>query len=243
VALPDEDRSFVRPTGWLCAGKIGTRREFISRRAVAVTAPRDIGMQRLETLAFLNWTLPVLTETFPDLSPSLLIVGAPPTMWRGGLSAPGSLYVNADRALISENGTSTLLHELIHMAGMHSAQKGADWIVEGVAEYYSLQILLRSGGITSERFGIAMADQVDWAAKDNGRLAHPSSGANTAYAVTVLHALDGELQARGASLDELVQHLRAGGEISNEAIAEHAQALLGKPSRVLTQALDRASEK
>ena len=59
-------------------------------------------------------------------------------MWRGGLSAPQSLFVHSDRPLISENATSTLLHEVMHLAlGIRAAEQ-FDWIVEGLASYFAL---------------------------------------------------------------------------------------------------------
>ena len=100
-------------------------------------------MRRLDLLTFLHWTLPELSRTFTDLPERILIAGAPNGMWRGGLSAPASLYMHVGRPVVSENRTSTVLHELIHLAGFHSAAEGADWIVEGVPEYYSLLLLKR----------------------------------------------------------------------------------------------------
>ena len=50
------------------------------------------------------------------------------------MSGPGSLYVHADRPMISENGTSTMLHELVHVAMGVSGSAHDDWLVEGLAE-------------------------------------------------------------------------------------------------------------
>ena len=71
-------------------------------------------------------------------------------MWRGALSAPQSLYVHAERPLLSGNATSTLLHEIVHIGLGLADERGADWIVEGLAEYYSLEVLRRSGTISEE---------------------------------------------------------------------------------------------
>ena len=128
-------------------------------------------------------------------------------MWRGGLSAPTSLYLHPDRPLISGNGTSTLLHELVHLAVRDVSGEPDDWLVEGLAEYYSLDILRRTGGISQGRFDAALASLEEWADRDGGRLAHPSKGADTAYAVLVLHELAGSLEQHGESLDTLVHEL------------------------------------
>ena len=54
----------------------------------------------------------------------LLIVSGPDSMWRGGLSGSGSIYLHADRPLISQNGTSTPLHEMVHVAsGLHGSRR------------------------------------------------------------------------------------------------------------------------
>jgi len=238
LSVDDSERNFKRPTGWLVGGKIGTRRDFVNGRHIAVSAPVGSGIRRLDTLSFLSWTVPELARAFPSLPRHILIAGAPDEMWRGGLSAPSSLYMHAGRPLISENGTSTLLHELIHLAGMHSAHDGADWIVEGVAEYYSLLVLKRSGGITQDRFDNALARLQLWVDSGNGKLADPSKGVDTAAAVLVLHDLAAELQAQGAHIDQLTARLLEAPRISNEAMLQAAQTLLGRPSKVLATALD-----
>ena len=236
-SLPSSERNFTRPTGWLVGGKIGTRRDVIGGRRVAVSAPIGSGVRRLDTLAFLSWTLPPLADAFPGLPKRILIAGAPQKMWRGGLSAPGSIYQHADRPLISENGTSTLIHELVHLAGMHSAADGADWIVEGVAEYYSLLILKRSGGISVKRFDAAIDKLQNWVDRENGTLHDPSKGVDTAAAVLTLHALAAELQAAGSHIDHLISHLLAGETITEASLIEGASILLGHPSEVLKQRL------
>ena len=105
----DGNRKYLRPTGWLVGGKIGTRRDAIAGRLVTLAAPDNSGFRRLDTLAFLNWTLPEVAKTFPTLPKKLLVVGAPEPMWRGGLSGPNSLYIHVTRPLVSENSTSPMI--------------------------------------------------------------------------------------------------------------------------------------
>ena len=226
------ERNFNRPTGWLLGGELGTRRENINGRELVVSAPLNSGMRRLDIAAFIRWTLPELSRVFPRMPDHILIVGAPPGMWRGGLSAPGSLYLHVERPLISENATSTLIHELIHLAGVHSAADDADWIVEGLAEYYSLLILKRTGGISESRFHQSLEQLAEWASDEDGKLASPSKGADTAAAVLLLHDLAGELQAAGQHIDTLAGELvKRGFEVDTlKAICEE---LLGRPSRIL----------
>lgn len=202
------DRLFPRPVGWAVAGQIGVRRDRIADRRVAVAAPIGEGFRRQDTLAFLRWTLPALIQVFPEFYDRLLIVGGGQNMWRGGLSGPASLYLHPDRPLISGNATSTLLHELIHVAIGNLPGDRDDWLVEGLAEYYSLELLRRTGGISERRFQDALKDLSAWAGRDNGRLADPSTGANTAYAVLILHDLAERLDRSGLSMDDLVRCLQ-----------------------------------
>ncbi|MCR9260265.1 MAG: hypothetical protein NXH95_11120 [Pseudomonadaceae bacterium] len=233
--LDNTDRSFNRPTGWLVGGLLGTRRDIIAGHNFVVSAPIGGGMQRMDVLAFLNWTVPTLNDILPELPPHVLVVGAPAIMWRGGLSAPNSIYLHVDRPLVSENGTSTLLHELVHMAGVHSAAPGADWIVEGLAEYYAIAVMQRSGGLSPARFEATLEDLRDWVKKDNGKLSDPSSGANTAAAVLLLHDLNKELAAADAQMDDLLHNLLEAPEISVATLNQIAAELLGHPSQVLSK--------
>ena len=75
---------------------------------------------------------------------------------------PASVFLHADRPLISENGTSTLLHELVHVAMGAHAQRGSDWVVEGFAELYSLELLVRSGTISHRHYRDALALLGNW---------------------------------------------------------------------------------
>ena len=137
--------------GWMLAGKIGSRNEKIADVRVVVAAPAGDSARRQDTLAFLKFTLPRIQEVFPHLPPRLLIVSAGDPMWRGGLSGPASMFLHSDRPLISENRTSTLLHELVHIALGIRGDEESDWIVEGLAEFYSLETLRRSGSISAQR--------------------------------------------------------------------------------------------
>lgn len=233
IAFDQPDRSFDRPVGWALAGKIGIRREVIAGREVAVAAPRGSGYPRLPTLAFLNWTLPDLVASFPQFPSQVLIVSAADNMWRGALSGPNSLYLHADRPLVSENGTSTLLHELVHV-GTRMASDQDDWIVEGIAEYFAIEILRRSGGISQARYQIALESLTSWSTKSDGELSHPSKGADTAYAVLLFHKLDRELQAVDKRLDDVVvEMLRRGRKVDRHKLIDAAGKVLGAPSAVL----------
>jgi hypothetical protein len=237
VAVDTADRRFDRPLGWMAAGDLGIRRARIAGRRIAIAGPREQGMRRMDMLTFLHWTLPDLAEVAPSLPERVLIVGGSQDMWRGGLSGPGSLYVHPDRPLVSGNSTSTLLHELLHVAMREPPEPGADWIAEGLAEYYGVVILLRTGGIDGARFERTLARLKQWVREEDGKLADPSSGADTARAVLLFRDLDLELRRAGHGLDEVAAEL-LGGTISIERLTDLVGRALDGPSDVLSKALD-----
>ncbi|MBT8079070.1 MAG: hypothetical protein KJO31_10890 [Gammaproteobacteria bacterium] len=236
-AIRNRERRFDRPTGWVVLGRIGVRNEEIAGVRVKIAGPVGHDIRRMDMIALLRWTLPEVARVFPGFPARVTVVSAGDPMWRGGLSAPASLFLHAGRPMISENGTSTLLHELVHIGFGKKAAAGADWIVEGLAELYSLEALKRSGTISHPRFLTAL-EKLEQRGKNAGDLCGASSsGATTAQAVTVLHELDLELRqngASGASLDDVVQQLSdEAGKVSVASLRRAAEKALGGPSRVL----------
>lgn len=223
VSIPSR-RGFNHPVGWMAGGLLGTRRTTIGDHEITITAPRGSGFRRLDLLSFLRWTWPHATEVYTHLPQHILIVGAPPPMWRGALSAPGSLFLHTGRPLVSENATSSLLHELGHLAGLSSAAAGDDWIVEGLTEYYSVEILRRSGGISQRRAERTLQHLAAWADREQGKLTDPSKGANTAAAVVYFQKLQARLPAGG--LDGIVAKLLANPPISSTALNAAVQQAL-----------------
>lgn len=236
-AIDKQDRRFDQPNGWIALGHLGTRRETIAGVHVAITGPTGQAIRRMDTLALLNWTLPELARVLQKLPPRLTVVSAGDPMWRGGLSAPQSLYVHAERPLISENATSTLLHEVMHSTLRITTKPGYDWIVEGLAEYYSLELLRRSGSISQSRHSIAMREQARWS-KSAKKLCQPaSSGAVTALAVVVFAALDAEIREtteNAASLDDLLRQLQFSPQPADlQSLTQIAEQLSNAKSNAL----------
>jgi len=232
-------RGFDRPTGWMVAGKIGVRRERIAGVHVTVAGPMNQGVRRMDILAFMNWNLPRLSAIVDELPERILVVSARDEMWRGGLSGPNSIYLHADRPLLSENGTSTLLHELVHVATRLRGRDGGDWIVEGLAEYYSLKLMWRSGTITRRRFEAACRQLADWAGDLEPRDLHTdrASGPVTARAVLLLRELDREIYRKTGqreSLDEVVRRLVANREaVDLDRLRSTVEAVMGQPAETL----------
>jgi len=240
-AIEDPSRRFERPLGWMIAGKIGSRQASIAGISALVATPAGDSARRQETLSFLGWNLPHVTSLFPAFPKRLLIVRAGEPMFRGGLSGPASLFLHSDRPMVTENRTSPLLHELVHVAMGISGDDTSDWIVEGFAEYYSIELLRRSGGISAKRFKEATAFQGTKGQGAPNLFVPASTGAVTARAVTVMVAVDAEIrQATGgkASLDDVAREFaKQRGEVSLAQFQSLAAKIAGRPVR----ALDRAT--
>lgn len=199
----------------MIAGKLTVKWADVQGVRLAVAGPLGQGVRSMDILAFMRWNLPSLLQTFPNFPERILIVSAGDPMWRGGISGPNSLFLHADRPLISGNGTSTLLHELMHIAQGYSAEGGDDWIVEGIAEYYTLEILHRSGTLSSSRYEKGHEKLDAWGEEVQSMESSHSSGARTARAVSILQDLDAELRANSKgiySLDDVARRLSVDGK-------------------------------
>jgi hypothetical protein len=207
--IENEHRHFDRPTAWMALGHLGVLRERVAGASVAVAGPFRQKLRRHDILALLRWTLPSLRSVLGELPPRLLVVGAGDPMWRGGLSGPASVFIHAERPLITEDGTSPILHELFHAATGARAVVDGDWAVEGLAELYSVELLVRSRTMSRRRYERVLARI---AARGAGAplLGFGSKGKHTARAVSVLRELDAELRARTEqqkNLDDVVAEL------------------------------------
>lgn len=226
-AIRERGRALDQPEGWILAGKVNVLREDISGVEVTVASPRGDAFRARDFLALLRWTLPELQALIPKLPARLLLVGADDPMWRGGLSGPNSIFLHSDRPLIDTDWSSPLIHELLHVATEARGARGADWIVEGLAEYYALELLRRSGSIGEDDHKDALDDL-----KKRGRgikvmTGENASGEITAKAVTIFRELDQEIRSRSdgrRSLDDVVR-----------AVAKNPEAVEPKAFRKLTE--------
>lgn len=242
-AVDDPDRRFDRPVGWMLVGDIGTRREVIAGTEVALGAPKDEGMRRMDMLAFLNYTLPAMKDAFGTLPPKIFIVSAPDPMWRGGLSAPRSLYLHLDRPMVSENATSTLLHELTHVTTrIRGEADDDDWLAEGLAEFYAVELLYRSGGMTEARHDKTLAWLADWGKNVKSLRKDRSSAETTARAALVLLEVDREIaKATGGrqNLDDVTRRLMRERKVSTDEFIAAAEKVAGRKLKSLDTPLLR----
>ena len=232
-AIVNPQRKFDRPTGWMAAGDLVSTRETIAGTRVTVTAPAGAGADQVATLAILRQALPEMRDAFGTLPEKLLIVRAGDPMWRGGLSAPASLWLHADRPLISQNGTSPILHELTHVFTGIRGGPDDDWIAEGIAEYYSLEIGRRAGLISDERFAKAIRLAGKSGAKVERLRGADSSRDRTRKAVALFATLEAELRAADSGLDALLTLLMKRETVTLAELLADVGKLEAQASQVL----------
>ncbi|WP_175253574.1 hypothetical protein [Pseudomonas sp. BMW13] len=242
--VDNAQRKFDRPTGWMLAGKLGTRRTRLGDTEVAISAPVGEGMRRMDIMTFLTFVWPQLQRVFPRDPNKLLIVGAGDPMWRGGLSAANSYYMHAGRPLVSENGTSSLVHELVHVFGRIYGRERSDWIAEGLAEYYAIELVRRAGGISEERYQKIREQLIDWSKPVNSLRTDHATGPVTARAVLLLQELDREIRQKtkdkgNLSLDDVTRGLMRLDRVSTQDFIDITENVIGGPSKTLDTRLLR----
>jgi hypothetical protein len=235
-----ESVSFTRLYGWIIAGQLGTRHEQLLKTLVTVSAPRGQDFRQMEMLTFLAMVWPHLDNLFPKMPDRLLITGAGDPMWRGGLSAPTSLYLHSQRPLVGEDGTSTLIHELIHViSGIHG-KDNHDWIAEGLAEYYAVELIYRAGGFSAGRREKIFQGLIARSQNVKTLKVAQSKGDVTARAAVFFDELDREIQKNTKGrfrLDQLLQRVWETKYLDLNDLQQHYRALTGMESALLRSSL------
>ncbi|MBK5011003.1 hypothetical protein IAE33_002863 [Pseudomonas sp. S60] len=234
--IDDSSRLFDRPTGWVLAGDLGSRRARLGNTDVTVAAPVGQGMRRMDSLTLLTYVWPQLQATFPRNPPKLLVVGARDGMWRGPMAAHGSLYLHSARPMVSENGSSPLLREVVQLFTQIRARDGSDWLVESLTDYYASELLRRSGGMSDDRYQAWQARLSKQGAKVTTLKGDQASPAQVARGVMLLQALDKEIRIHTQakrSLDDVARGLMRLPSVSTEEFVKISENVLGRSSDVL----------
>ncbi len=229
-------RLFARPTGWLVAGKLSTRREQLGTTNLAISAPRGHDFRPMQILSFLTFIWPTMEQAIDQLPENLLITGGNEPFWRGGLSGPDSLYMHSGRPLIGEDGTSTLIHELFHVVTGLRGKPDHDWIAEGLAEFYSVDLLYRAGGLSQMRRSLIMESVKRRAEGVASLLVQESKGPITARAVWLFDDLDQEIKRASQDkldIDDLVNRLDLPGRVDLQDLRSAFRELTGIASKTL----------
>ncbi|VUD61909.1 hypothetical protein TDB9533_02923 [Thalassocella blandensis] len=235
--IDNPERQFDRPVGWIIAGNLGTRREFLGsehKTRVSVSAPRGSDLHRMDVLTFLTIVWPEAEKAFRTRLPELLIVGAGDPMWLGGLSSPNSFFLHEKRPLVSENGTSAVLHEMGHVLSGIIGAKNDDWIAEGLIEFYSVELLYRAGAMTEERRTVAFDKLMDWGKDVKTLKKKHARGAVTARAAVLFEQLDKELRSKSEhDIDDITHALMKEKKASTKTLINTCKKLLKKPCKTL----------
>jgi hypothetical protein len=240
--IDNVSRLFDRPTGWMLAGHLGSRRTRLGETEVTVTSPRGQGMRRMDVLTLLTFVWPQVQAVFPRHPTKLLIVGANDPMWRGSLSAHESIYLNARLPLVSESGTSALVRELAQVFGRINDQQRSDWISEGFAEYYAIELVRRAGGMSDERYEGLHRKLVKDSQKVTSLRGEQINPAQVAKAVVLLQELDREIRLKTRnkrSLDDVLRGAMHLGSIDTKQFVQLSESVLGESSKVLDSGLLR----
>ena len=238
--IDNVSRLFDRPTGWMLAGTLGSRRVRLGETEVSVASPKGQAMRRMDVLTLLTFVWPQVEAAFPRHPAKLLVVGASDPMRRGVFSSRDSVYLNSRTPLVSENGSSPLIREVVQAIGRFNDHESSDWIGEGLGEYYAIELLRRAGGITDERYA-AIQTRLAHEGKDVTTLrGEHVNAATVARAVVVLQELDREIRVKThnkRSLDDLAQAVMRANSITTPEFVQLAESIIGETSVVLDNKL------
>lgn len=229
-------RLFDRPTGWMLAGHLGSRRTRLGETEVTVASPLGQGMRRMDVLTLLTFVWPQAQAVFPRHPSKLLIVGANDPMWRGSLAARESIYLNSRLPLVSESGTSPLVRELAQVFGRVNDRQHSDWISEGLAEFYAIELVRRAGGMSDERYESLQKKLAKDSQKVTTLRGAQISPAQVAKAVLLLQELDREIRLKTRnkrSLDDMQRGAMHLESVDTKEFVQLAESVIGEPSKVL----------
>lgn len=240
--VENASRLFDRPTGWMLAGSLGSRRARLGETDVTVSSPQGQGMHRMDVLTLLTFVWPQVQELFPHHPGKLLIVGAADSMWRGTLAGRDSIYLHSHMPLVSEYGTSPLLREVVRACARINDSPRSGWISEGLAEYYAIELMRRAGGMSDERYQTLetrLAKDSHHVTRLNGE---QIDSATQAKAVLLLQELDREIRLKTRnkrSLDDVLRAVMEQESIGTEAFVKLSEGVIGESSKVLDSDLLR----
>lgn len=240
--IDNVSRLFDRPTGWMLAGNLGSRRARLGETDVTVAAPQGQGMRRMDTLTLLTFVWPQVQAVFPRNPPKLLLVGARDEMWRGVLTGRNSLFLHSNRPLIGDSGNSPLLRELVQVFAQINDRDGSDWIGESLTDYYANELLRRAGGVSDDRYQAWQARLQKLGSKVTRLRGNQADPGQVARGVQLLQALDREIRLHTQnkrSLDDVARALMRVPSVNTEEFIQLSESVLGRQSEVLQSKLLR----
>ncbi|MGE1173497.1 hypothetical protein [Pseudomonas sp. BW7P1] len=238
--IDNPSRLLDRPTGWMLAGHLGSRRTRLGETEVTVASPQGQGMRRMDVLTLLTFVWPQVQAVFPRHPGKLLIVGANDPMWRGSMAAHESIYLNTRLPMVSESGSSPLVRELAQVFARINDEQRSDWIKEGFAEYYAVELVRRAGGMSDERYQALQLKLAKDSQKVTTLRGEQIGPAQVSKAVLLLQELDREIRLKTRnkrSLDDVLRGAMHLGTVDTKAFGQLADSVIGESSKVLDTAL------
>ena len=117
-----------------------------------------------------------------------------------------------------------------------------DWISEGLAEYYAIELVRRAGGMSEDRYQAIRKKLMGWSKKVDSLRTDDSTGPVTARAVLLLQELDREIRKNTdnqRSLDDVTRGLMRLDKASTKDFIEISENVMGRGSEVLDSKLLR----
>ncbi len=212
--LSDPGKMLDRPRGWFALGRFSLARQEIAGTMIQVARAPGSALEPERLFQFLETTLPALKKLLLARTETVLVVSAPDPMWHGGISGQDSFFMHGDRPLRTPDKTSPYLHELFHVLQPYRAGADADWIEEGLAEFYSLELQRRAGLIDDSAYARALHYFRRFGLWDVDLTQQQDNAATNNSAPLVMYALDQHIQHATAGkrrLDDVVTRLAQQG--------------------------------
>ena len=230
---PDEPgKRLDRPRGWFALGKFALDHQEIAGTMVQVARAPGSGVLPQEIFHFLDGSLPALKKLLNATPETVLVVNAPDPMWHGGISGEHSFFIHAARPLRTPDKTSPYLHELFHVLQPYKPAPDADWIEEGLAEFYSLELQRRAGLVDAAAYSRALGYFARYGLWNVDLTQQQDNAATNNSAPLVMYALDQRIQhatAGKARLDDVVTRLAVrGGAVDTDRFRQTVNAVSGK---------------
>lgn len=230
--LNEPGKVLDRPRGWFALGKFAFDHQEIAGTMVQVARAPGSTLQPAELFRFLDGTLPALKRLLNAAPETVLMVTAPDPMWHGGISGDNSFFIHAGRPLRTPDKTSPYLHELFHVLQPYKPASDADWIEEGLAEFYSLELQRRVGLVDAAAYARALGYFERYGLWNVNLTQQQDNAATNNSAPLVMYALDQRIQhatAGKARLDDVVARLATrGGTVDTEHFRQTVNAVTGK---------------
>lgn len=230
-------RGIPLPRGWIALGRFAREEREVAGVHFEFARMPGSGLDAESLFSFLDATFPLLLNLFPERRDRslnrVLVVSAPDPMWHGGISGFRSLFLHGQRPLRDVDRTSPILHELFHVFQPFRPATDADWIVEGLAEFYSLELQRRAGILDHKAYNQALRSFRRYGSWGVDLRQQRDNAATNNSAPLVFHALDQELlriTGGNQGLDQVVALLaREDGRVGSLRFASLAAQVAGRP--------------